>query len=706
MHCFSRLSAGFLLLLCLSPTIVSAQWEKVRGPFGGNLQTLFVHETGIYAGTYSAGAFRSTDDGRTWQSLDTTSRLPSVLSFHAHGGLLYAATSAGVILSEDGGTHWRLLRGEGLQSTIFSSPPPVYNLAWQGETMFASVGGVGGQTIRRSTDGGDTWQSAGTGAVLSNYLALYADDSVLLAGGTGAVEGAIYRSTNGGSSWSRVANFTYHDARKFLPHSTGILAATDNGLYRSTDVGATWTHLAGAGIDIMDITEAPDGTLYTACPNDGGGLYRSTDSGTTWTRVNKNLPTYKLQYPTVNVVAATSSAVLCNPYLDGIYRSSDGGANWSRSTAGIAASNVVDIAAGSDGLFAATDGNGLQHSADLGATWQNVGPGFASPRVTAVAAMADIVFAATTAASGSNSESRLYRSTDNGTSWREFSWTQNSRIKAILLDSGEVFVVTSASVSRSTNNGESWSSAGTGLPGATINVIAADRGRLVVGTSAGIYRSVDRGATWTKLAVAPGGSNDVLSVVMVEDTIIAGTASGGICRSTDGGATWTRKYGSNAIPAMIRAGSTLFASGGSFGVVRSNDNGASWELYNQGLSRIGPVDFVFHGGYLFAGIGFASIARRAVEPGTVGVGGSTVQAGAAVIHPNPATGRSVRVQLPASLRKGEVRLYSAAGAVLHAEPLVETDALTLDVTQLPAGVYVVRVSGDGGTVYAGRLIVL
>src|SRR5688500_9228522 len=98
------LLSTLLLFLVFASTHLTAQWERTNGPFGGHVTTLFVHETGIYAGTWNAGAFRSTDDGRTWQPLDTTNRLAWIQSIRAHGSLLYGGTSKGVILSEDGGT--------------------------------------------------------------------------------------------------------------------------------------------------------------------------------------------------------------------------------------------------------------------------------------------------------------------------------------------------------------------------------------------------------------------------------------------------------------------------------------------------------------------------------------------------------------------------------------------------------------------------
>ncbi|HEX5273126.1 MAG TPA: sialidase family protein, partial [Gemmataceae bacterium] len=79
-----------------------------------------------------------------------------------------------------------------------------------------------------------------------------------------------------------------------------VLAGTffdGGGVYRSTDGGTTFTRLSGNGTSglpdagVSDVVEDPDvpPTLYAAVPNNGGGagtegVYRSFDAGVTWTQ--------------------------------------------------------------------------------------------------------------------------------------------------------------------------------------------------------------------------------------------------------------------------------------------------------------------------------------------------------------------------------------------------------------------------------------
>jgi hypothetical protein len=52
-------------LLLASPAL--AQWVPSVGPFGGHVQSLSVHDGVLFAGTHGDQAYRSVDDGATWQ---------------------------------------------------------------------------------------------------------------------------------------------------------------------------------------------------------------------------------------------------------------------------------------------------------------------------------------------------------------------------------------------------------------------------------------------------------------------------------------------------------------------------------------------------------------------------------------------------------------------------------------------------------------
>lgn len=110
---------------------------------------------------------------------------------------------------------------------------------------------------------------------------------------------ALYRSTNGGQSWTKILDRTASIA--FALRASGQLVAATQavdlarslGAYKSDDDGATWTALPGAP-HINCLSERPGGELW-ACtqnyggqtaPSDGFGIMKTTDLAT-WTGVFK-----------------------------------------------------------------------------------------------------------------------------------------------------------------------------------------------------------------------------------------------------------------------------------------------------------------------------------------------------------------------------------------------------------------------------------
>ncbi|PQJ26865.1 hypothetical protein BSZ35_18215 [Salinibacter sp. 10B] len=188
-----------------------------------------------------------------------------------------------------------------------------------GETILAA-GASGG--MWRTTDGGQTWNRTFTKSQRPNVTTVIQDprtgkEDVWYAG-TGEYYGTasytargafyrgdgIYKSTDGGQTWSPLSNttseetdfdsvFDYVYRVRVDPSNTTndeIYAATYGGIQRSTDGGSSWTTvlsgLSGDQTSITDLAVTTSGVVYATMSSDGDtrGLYRSTD-GTNWTEI-------------------------------------------------------------------------------------------------------------------------------------------------------------------------------------------------------------------------------------------------------------------------------------------------------------------------------------------------------------------------------------------------------------------------------------
>jgi photosystem II stability/assembly factor-like uncharacterized protein len=171
-------------------------------------------------------------------------------------------------------------------------------------------------TARAKTDAvtvGSPWQFLGPGNIGGRTRALIFDpsnDQVMYAGG---ISGGVFKSTNGGESWTPIgdalANLDVSALAIDKNDPNTIFASTGEGYFREDirgtalplrgdgifvthDAGATWSHLdfTASNDDFRftnDVKISPNDsqTLYAATRT---GVWRSRDRGTSWTRT---LPT-------------------------------------------------------------------------------------------------------------------------------------------------------------------------------------------------------------------------------------------------------------------------------------------------------------------------------------------------------------------------------------------------------------------------------
>lgn len=169
----------------------------------------------------------------------------------------------------------------------------------------SSYGGAGGalRGLLRTTDGGSTWTRLGETALAGrNIYQLTVRGTVILASvlnTDNATAAGLYRSTDTGASFTNMSLV----GGSGLPTGFGIshLVAdpsnslryychvSTSGVYRSVDGGATWasisTGLAGASVAHMTLAVAPDGTLFAAECAGTSRVSRSTNQGTNWTQM-------------------------------------------------------------------------------------------------------------------------------------------------------------------------------------------------------------------------------------------------------------------------------------------------------------------------------------------------------------------------------------------------------------------------------------
>lgn len=264
---------------------------------------------GLYRGTWNVSG------GVDWVRFGEANGFPADYSafdvaVHGDGTVAYAYMGTGNYLSggedciyrtTDGGVSWTqvLDAGTGLNSwpqKLLVSPasPQVAYVLLDNKTSR-------NESITRTSDGGVTWQTVydfGSGVQIADIVFDSENPSVMwacgydLASDSSKRKARVYRSTDGGDSWTLVSvcPTAPSPVEAICARGDFVCAMLDNGVYRSLDGGATWA-VCSDGLELMGSSQygiACDshepGSVYLA--TDGSGMYKSVDSGGSWFALN------------------------------------------------------------------------------------------------------------------------------------------------------------------------------------------------------------------------------------------------------------------------------------------------------------------------------------------------------------------------------------------------------------------------------------
>lgn len=209
----------------------------------------------------------------------------------------------------------------------------------------------------RIADNFTGWVNRGPYNVGGRTRALAVDvsnEDVILAGG---VSGGMWRSTDGGQSWSKTSG------SDDVQSVTAIAQDTREG-HRDT-----WYYASG---EYSGNSAAATGAYFS-----GTGVFKSVDGGQSWALIastdDGNVTNFTcLDYIHELAVSPATGDVLVATYC-GIHRSTDGGESWSLTLDNIDNGAWSDLVFVSDGTaYAYTSVQGVFKSTDGGGNWENI----------------------------------------------------------------------------------------------------------------------------------------------------------------------------------------------------------------------------------------------------------------------------------------------------------------------------------------------
>ncbi len=270
-------------------------------------------------------------------------------------------------------------------------------------------------TGRSQSNGVMEWKERGPGNVPGRTRALFnvPGDPAMNTWLAGAATGGIWRTTDGGLTWTEVSgdfpalpisSFSGTNSGNVIYAGTGefmssFYSAIGNGIFKSTDMGLTWSQLPATdnNPDFSIITRLvvqpanPNVIVATTVPHNmsastTSSIMRTTDGGQTWTRVLQVTGSLEQVIATpgaFNIQYATQNGV-------GIWKSVNAGATWNLIEDALIPMGRIELSVSRvdrNVLFASVEGSvsgtgsDLYYSDDQGATWSLVDVRFASKTV-------------------------------------------------------------------------------------------------------------------------------------------------------------------------------------------------------------------------------------------------------------------------------------------------------------------------------------
>lgn len=671
---------------------------------------------GVGSVTYDGnGIYKSNNSGATWTNIGlndggNTGRIAinpqnNQIIFAAMLGDLFENTpDRGIYRSINGGDSWEKVlyindSTGGIDVAINpENPNIIFAATWERVRRHDRRDYAGpGSRIYRSEDGGDTWEMLTSGlpfgtTELSKITIAIAptNPDIVFASIVGSNDKLkdIYKSTNGGDSWSALncapevattSQDNWFGGVRVDPNNENTIYWIGFTCSRSFNGGDTWSGFAtDAHVDCHALYVSPINENFKIMGSDGGLFFTNNNFSTV--TYNQNIPITQLY--TIDVFPGDTSLIIGGAQDNGSFIKDP--------------SNYWEFANWGDGVstkFVPVDDNSFYANYQYGGYYGYVGGssmdlfglGFGdrfnwrSPLELNPLNPKTIYFGG----------SKMYRSINYGQTVNTLSGDLSNGSTGIGLTFGTVFTIHNApadtnyiyvgtddaNVWRSSNYGSSWELITDGLPYRYCMSITTDPddAQTVYVTFSGfrwaesiahIYKSTNAGDTWTPI------SSDMPDVPV------------------------------NDIQSFRRNDTLGLVVGTDVGVYYSYNDGENWSALGTLMPIVSVYQMYYDAetNYLFAGTygrGAWKIKMPVKEQQPVAVNNLNIADFA--VYPNPTT-NFVNIQLNRELSQISTTVLDMKGDIMLQQFFKHADKLQLDLTNLPIGTYMVKIVSGGETV--------
>lgn len=610
------------------------EMAKLTDPPGGHVSDIAFAPTNpetvfLVSNVNAMGIWKSDDAGESWQrilgdeDIHGTTHTNTIATHPSNSNIILATDLHGHIKkTSDSGNTWRDVYGAdetdiSMFAVAFSPSKP--------EIVYA---GDSEGNILKSINSGETWNIMGRASSYGvGSLAVSMDKpNVVYA----ATKGGVYKSEDGGASWSAVLRpLPNPDVVEVAVSSNSVFAASSSGVFVSGDEGKNWEQTLKIHSHSIQSALSDENVVYAGTEK---GVYKSIDGGNTWETMSAGIQF--LDIGPLAVHPKDSDIVIFGTNIwewtyheheipvdsagEGIYKTIDGGISWKKKTKGFVDRDLIAVNVdynNPDIVYLGTEcSRGLFKTENSGASWRFVRGGPEDHK--------DIAHYSMRIASNKNSKIFLTGrlgfgiSTDGAKSWRSAITRSHFHGVGISPHNPDiVFTGTSSSedvtdskaysggiILRSKDGGESWQEVGKGFPSGAETSIhdfafdAKDSNIVYVSSSShefgldptpetvGIYKSLDLGESWREInnGLTTKEVDYVVADPKTAGLVYAGTANG-VFKSVDYGEIWKQTGLEKHVHSLLidPSETNIIYAGTNEGLYWSDDAGETWQKINS-----------------------------------------------------------------------------------------------------------------------------
>jgi len=230
-----------VIILLLQYAFVYAQWVPITNVVGGDIETIIIHNTDIYAAG-TVAVFKSTNYGVNWSTKMTSPAMATRILLNFGSNFFCGISNATNTL----GGVYKAANYDSNFSVIGLINKPVKDLVGDSQQLIAVTSESNIPKVYRSSNNGSNWSEITSNIYGEVWCAAVYDNKIYVGGQQ------LFVSSNSGTNWNIIFDLSNTNVIG-IKDSLILLGTEYQGIYRSSNLGQSWVKTYSSNREISAI---------------------------------------------------------------------------------------------------------------------------------------------------------------------------------------------------------------------------------------------------------------------------------------------------------------------------------------------------------------------------------------------------------------------------------------------------------------------